>query len=414
MRVVIVGAGLVGLATAHALAAEGHAVTVVDREGPAAGASRGNAGWIAHTDIDLIASPKMLRQVPGFLLDPLGPLAIRPSYLPRLLPWLIRLVAASRPSRLRQSVDALVSLQMQALPAWDALSVELGLSRHIHRRGGLFAFSGRDALRRNRDHLDRQRALGIGVDEIGADEVRQMEPGLSDAIVGAAFYPDAAHVSDPRVLTQALFDAAIARGIAFVQGHVAAVDAGPPVTARIEGADPLAADAVVIAAGAWSKPLAAGLGDAVPLDTERGYNVSFPGVTGLISRPVAFPGLGFVATPLDTGLRVGGAVELGGLDLPPNHERSRALHSRARTFLRDLPAYETGTQWMGFRPSIPDSLPVIGRSSASTNVILAFGHGHYGLTQSAATGRLVADMLAGRAPAIDLAPFSPQRFARGL
>ncbi len=412
MKIIVIGAGLVGLASAHALAAEGHAVTVIDREGPAAGASRGNAGWIAHTDIDLIASPKMLRQVPGFLLDPLGPLAIRPSYLPQLLPWLARLVAASRPSRLEHSVKALVSLQMQALPAWDALSGELGLSRHIHRRGGLFAFADGDAMRRSRPHFDAQRALGIAVDEIGPEEVRQMEPGLSEAIAGAAFYPDAAHVSDPRVLTEALFEAALARGVAFRKADVAGVEAGPPVTVRLRNGDPLPTDSCVIAAGAWSKDLAAGLGDRVPLDTERGYNVSFPGITDVISRPVAFPGFGFVATPLDTGLRVGGAVELGGLALPPNHERSRALHTRARTFMRDLPAYETGTTWMGFRPSIPDSLPVIGRSSATVDVVYAFGHGHYGLTQSAATGRLVADMLARRSSAVDVSPFSPRRFVR--
>ncbi len=144
-----------------------------------------------------------------------------------------------------------------------------------------------------------------------------MEPGLSEAIVGAAFYPDAAHVSDPHLLTQALFDAALARGVAFRRAAVVAVEAGPPTTVRIEGGETMSADAVVIAAGAWSKPLAAELGDAVPLDTERGYNVSFPGATGVLSRPVAFPGFGFVATPLDTGLRVGGAVELGGLALPP-------------------------------------------------------------------------------------------------
>ncbi|MHB2168776.1 FAD-binding oxidoreductase [Alsobacter sp. R-9] len=413
MNIVVVGAGLVGLASAHALAREGHQVTVLDREGPAAGASQGNAGWIAHTDIDLIASPKMLRQVPGFLLDPLGPLAIRPSYLPRLLPWLARLIAASRPSRLEQSVKALVSLQAQALPAWDALSAELGIGRHIHRRGGLFAYVDAGAFARNRTHVETQRALGIAVDEIDGHAVRQMEPGLTDAIVGATFYPDAAHVSDPRDLTMALFEAALARGIAFERAAVTAVEAGPPVTLRLAGGDPLTADAVVVAAGAWSKPLAAGLGDDVPLDTERGYNVSFPGATSVLSRPVAFPGFGFVATPLDSGLRVGGAVELGGLELPPNHERSRALHARARGFIRDLPDYETGTRWMGFRPSIPDSLPVIGRSAASPSVVLAFGHGHYGLTQSAATGALVADIIAGRSPAIDLAPFAPGRFARG-
>lgn len=410
MRITIIGAGLVGLATAHALRNEGHDVTVVDREGPAAGASRGNAGWIAHTDIDPIASPKMLRQVPKFLLDPLGPLAIRPSYLLQILPWLVRLIYASRPANLERSVKGLVSLQKLAMPAWTQLSGDLGMTRHIHRRGGLFVFASQGAFEAAKPHFRHQMELGIACDLLDQPALRQLEPMLGDAIVGGAFFPDAAHVSDPRMLSEALFEAAIARGCTFERADVTFVEAGPPTRVRAKDGRTIESDAAVVACGAWSKPLAAGLGDAIPLDTERGYNVSFPDTVGLLTRPVAFPGHGFVATPMDTGLRIGGAVELGGLALPPNHERSRALHATATRFLRNCPPYEAGTRWMGFRPSIPDSLPVIGTARASDRVVYAFGHGHYGLTQSAATGRIVADLLARRAPPIDLAPFSPQRF----
>ncbi len=202
--------------------------------------------------------------------------------------------------------------------------------------------------------------MGIACEFVDASELRQLEPGLSERIVGGAFFPDAAHVTDPRLVTEALFAAAMTRGVTFERAAVASVEGGPPARVTLEGGAALAADAVVIAAGAWSKPLAAGLGDDVPLETERGYNVSFPLATSILARPVAFQGHGFVATPLDTGLRIGGAVELAGLKLPPNHERSRHLHTKALRFLRDLPAYETGTQWMGFRPSIPDSLPSSG------------------------------------------------------
>jgi D-amino-acid dehydrogenase len=409
MKIAVVGAGIVGLASAHALADEGHEVVVIDREGPAAGASRGNAGWLAHTDIDPIASPKMLRQVPRFLMDPLGPLAIRPAYLATILPWLARLLLAARPGNLERSVEALVALQSLAMPAWEQLARHLGLEGFIHRRGGLFVFENAAEFAAAKPHHDRQRTFGITCHALGRDEIRQMEPGLDDRVQAAAFFPDAAHVSDPRLLTEALFERAMARGIAFQQGDVAAVEAGASPVLRLAGGETITADRVVLAAGAWSKHLARRLGDDVPLETERGYNVSFPGVRRL-SRPTSFHGHGFVATPLDTGLRIGGAVELAGLKLPPNHERSRALHTKARRFIRDLPDYETGTVWMGFRPSIPDSLPVIGRSRATEKVVYAFGHGHYGLTQSAATARLVADLSAGRAPGIDLSRFSPQRF----
>jgi D-amino-acid dehydrogenase len=410
MRIAVLGAGLVGLASAHALTDEGHSVTVIDREGPAAGASRGNAGWLAHTDIEPIASPKMLRQVPKFLMDPLGPLSIRPSYLLPLLPWLTRLILASRPSNLERSIEALIPFQSLAMPAWNRLSHQLGMERMIHRRGGLFAFDSHDAFRAALPHFKRQQNAGIHIDYLDGPEVRQMEPGLSETVAGAAFFPDAAHVSDPHQVTLTLFEAARARNIGFLKANLKAIVASDEPTLHLEGRDPVRFDRVILSLGAWSKPFAAQVGDRVPLDTERGYNVSFPGVTRQLTRPVSFQGHGFVATPLDTGLRIGGAVELGGLSLPPNHARTEALYAKAQRFFRDLPAFEEGTVWMGHRPSIPDSLPVIGYARRSRSVIHAFGHGHYGLTQSAATGKLVADLVMGRNPPIDLSRFSPSRF----
>ena len=409
-RIVVLGAGLVGLACAHALADEGHIVSVIDREGPAAGASRGNAGWIAHTDIDPLASPGMLRQVPGFLADPLGPLAIPPRYLLPILPWLVRLLIASRPGRFNHSVEALASLNSLALPAWERLSRQLGLEHFIHRRGGLFVYHDAALFARDRQKFARQRAFGIETIELAPGELRQMEPSLTDAAVGAAFYPAAAHVSDPRLVTEALAHAAKLRGIDLIRSEVTGIAAKPGVLVELRDQAPVMADRCVVAIGAWSAVLAKRLGDSIPLESERGYNVSFPDDPHPLSRPVSFAGEGFVATPLTTGLRIGGAVELGGLVLPPNHARTRALYGKAQRVLRDLPAFERGTMWMGHRPSLPDSLPVIGVSRAGAEVVYAFGHGHYGLTQSAPTARLVADLIAGRTPAIDLSPFSPQRF----
>lgn len=410
MKVAVIGAGIVGLATAHALADEGHVVTVIDREGPAAGTSRGNAGMIAHTDIEPIASPKMLRQVPRFLMDPLGPLTIRKEYLLPILPWLTRLILASRPSEIEKSITALTAIQSLAMPSWDRLSRQLGIESMIHRRGCLFLFDDRSLMQSMKHHFELQEKAGVSVHLLDASEVRQMEPGLTDRFVGAAFFPDSAHVSDPRAITLALYDAARARSIDHLKAEITSIETEPTIRLNAKDQDAVNVDAVVIAAGAWSKELAASVGDRIPLDTERGYNITFPSATRLLNRPVSFQGHGFVSSPLDIGLRIGGAVELGGLHLPPNHERTKAMYQKAGRFFRDLPAFEDGTIWMGFRPSIPDSLPVIGYSTKSRRVVHAFGHGHYGLTQSAATGRLVADLIAERAPAIDLTRFSPQRF----
>lgn len=410
MKIAIIGAGIVGAATAHALLDEGHEVLILDKEGPAFGPSRGNAGIIAHTDVLPIASPNMLRKVPGFLLDPLGPLAIRLGYLPQLLPWLARFLLAARPAAYERSIAGIVAIQQLALPAWLARAEKAGISNHIHRRGALYTY--RDA----RDTADleavakRQRAAGIAVDMLQPQELRQMEPALKDRFAGAAFHPDCAHISDPLALTMALFDTALARGATFEKAEVTNISLGERPALIGEGGWQRVVDRVVVAAGAWSKPLAAAMGDNIPLDTERGYNVSFPGVTGLTGRPIGFKDGGFVMTPLESGLRIGGAVEFGGLQAPPNHARTKALYDKAATLVDGLPAFDSGKVWMGFRPSLPDSLPVIGKASRNPNVVYAFGHGHYGMTQSTATADLVAALIAGRQPEIDMSHFSPQRF----
>lgn len=410
MKIAIVGTGIVGVAIAHALLDEGHEVLLLDREGPAFGPSRGNAGWIAHTDILPIASPKMLRQVPKFLADPLGPLSIRPAYLPKLLPWLARFVLASRPGPYERSISGLAALQRLALPAWLARAEQTGLGHLVDRRGGLYAFTDPQAMAAAKEIAKRQAAFGIDVQMIDGPALRKLEPALSPRFAGAAYHPGTAHISDPLELTMALFEAALERGASFERIGIDRISAETRPALEASHGWRQIVDRVVVAAGAWSKPLAAALGDPIPLDTERGYNVSFPGVSGLLSRPVAFEGHGFVATPLDSGLRIGGAVEFGGLDAPPNHARTRKLYDKAATLVEGLPAFESGRTWMGFRPSIPDSLPVIGRARRNPHVLYAFGHGHYGMTQSHATADIVAALVAGRHPAIDITPFSPRRF----
>jgi D-amino-acid dehydrogenase len=352
----------------------------------------------------------MVCQVPRFLLDPLGPLAIRPAYLPVLFPWLLRFLASTRPAAYERGIAAIVALQSAALPAWQRLIPLLGLQAHFHERGMLAVFDSAAALARGEDLARRQRAAGFTVDDLDGKQLRQLEPALSAKAHAARLVREVTFVSDPYVVTRAVFDAALARGAQFRRAQVRGIrDGGATVSLALGDGSSLDADRVVVCGGAWSRTLAASLGDRIPLDTERGYNVSFPGVR-LMDRPVSYEGYGFVTTPLDTGFRVGGAVEFGGLQAAPNHARTRALHTRARAFIPELPAFESGQQWMGFRPSMPDSLPVIGPSTATPRVIYAFGHGHYGLTQAPLTGEIVAALIQGIPSPIDPTPYRPNRF----
>jgi len=411
MQVAVVGAGIVGLAAAHALLERGHDVTLIDPGGLQGRPTDGNAGWIAHADIMPLASPKVWRNLPQWLMDPLGPLTIRPAYLPSLTPWLVRFVLASSPARIKTSMKAIRAINAQALPAWQALLSSLSLSGHLREKGILSVWRQQSAFAQAADLFARQRDYGIAVDVLTPGDLAALEPALRNVEAGA-LYPDACHVSDPAVLASELHRLAIERGVQLVPGRVLSIrPESDGIHLRIDGAvDGIVADRVVVAAGIWSRMLAKGLGDSIPLDTERGYNATYPKGSFGLGRPIMFEGEGFVTTPLDSGDRVGGAVEFGGIEAPPNHERSTAMITRLKRFLPDFDSGQPAKRWMGFRPSVPDSLPVIGPSRRDGRVVYAFGHGHHGLTQAAITSRLVADLVDGAPGEIDLRPYSPQRF----
>jgi D-amino-acid dehydrogenase len=253
-----------------------------------------------------------------------------------------------------------------------------------------------------------EHAQGAGA----AEAIARWQPGLSAGLVAATFVPGWATIEDPLRLVQLLASRAVAAGVRLLRGEVIALAPGADdVALRLQCGTSSNARQVVVAAGAWSHLLARSLGERIPLETERGYNTTLPPGAFDLRRQLTFPGRGFVVTPIGGGVRVGGAVELAGLQAPPDYRRADALLAHARRFLPGLRS-EGGTQWMGFRPSLPDSLPALGAARADARVIYAFGHGHLGLTQSAVTAEIVQALVAGRAPPLDLRPFSPQRFGR--
>lgn len=408
--VVVVGAGIVGIAAACHLAEEGRSVLLLDRDEPARGASFGNAGAFAFSDVMPLASPGIIRKAPKWLLDPLGPLAIPPAYLPRIAPWLLRFWRASRPDRVKGSMVAQAAMMRLAREAMGALVARAGLSGMVRSDGALELHESEAQWRASLPGWEARAKEGIVFEHLHGEAIAALQPGLSPQFRFATFVPGWQTVEDPHLFARGLLAHAEACGATFRRARVLAVSpTAEGARIAIDGGESIEAGRAVIACGAWSRPLAAALGDRVPLETERGYNTTLPPGAFDLRRHVTFPGHGFVVTPIGGGVRVGGAVELGGLVRPPNYRRSEIMLAKAARFLPGLRT-EGGTQWMGFRPSLPDSLPVIGPSAAGARVLYAFGHGHLGLTQSAATGRLVADLVAGRAPALDIAPFGAQRF----
>ncbi|MCU0817281.1 MAG: FAD-binding oxidoreductase [Cypionkella sp.] len=408
--VIVVGAGVVGLSVALALRARGFGVTVLDREGPAAGASAGNAGAFAFTDILPLASPGILRKAPKWLLDPLGPLSVPPAYALRIAPWMFRFWRACAPARVATSTTAQTALMDLSKAELEPFLAATGTAHMLRKDGNLQVYESEAEFRSSLPGWQARADHGIDFRHMGPEEMAEIQPGLSPRFVKGTFTPGWYSIADPKDYTLALADALRAQGGVLDRGAVVAVQPeAEGVVVSLEGGAQRRAAQVVICAGAHSHHLARGLGDAIPLETERGYNTTLPTDAFDLRMQVTFGGHGFVVTRLTSGIRVGGAVELGGLKLPPNFGRSEAMLKKAKAFLPGLRA-TGGVQWMGFRPSLPDSLPAIGRARATPRVTYAFGHGHLGLTQSAGTARIVADLLTGARSRLDLSPFSPQRF----
>jgi D-amino-acid dehydrogenase len=414
-RVGVIGAGMVGVCAASWLQRDGHSVFLVETGEPGRGASFGNAGCFNGSSVTPMAMPGVLGNVPRWLFDPVGPLSLRWRYLPAIAPWLVRFVRAGTPEKTRAAARALRPLVGPTLEALQPLISAAGAADLVHRLGHLYVYRSAEVLAKERLAWDLRRDNGVEIDEFDADELRQLEPALSRDYVRGLLVRENGHTSNPLALVERLLAHFLRSGGELVRAQALGFRLDGSRLAAI-GTDQgdLAADAAIVCAGAYSKPLAAALGDKVPLETERGYHlmIADPEVTPRI--PTADADGKFVATPMETGLRFAGTVELAGLTAPPDWRRARVLLAQGRKMLPGLAAShpeERISVWMGHRPSLPDSLPVLGPSRTSRDVIYAFGHGHVGMTAAPMTGKVVADLIAGRPPTIDIAPFATGRFA---
>ena len=403
----VIGAGVVGLATALALRRDGYGVTVFDPVAPGESCSSGNAGIFANYGVVPVQTPGIAWRAPGMLLDPKSPLALRWRYLPALAPWLTRFLLASGRNRVEDISKALSALCVRSMPAWDDLLAEAGAGDLVRRGDILVLYATEGDWRGAQYGLALRRRRGVAVQEIGVAEARRLEPALAPVFRRAALLRDQAWCIDPLALSKRLAARLEALGGSLRMAAVTGLgprDGGGAVLRTDTG--PYEAARVVICAGAWSKNLAEAAGGRPPLETERGYHVMLEAPEGLLGRPVSIHGGGFYMTPMAGGVRCAGTVELGGLDAPADPVRADAIERQARRFLPD--AGRRLSDWLGFRPSMPDSLPVIG--PARPGVWFNFGHGHLGLTLAAVSAGIIADLAAGRDPGLDMDAYAATRF----
>lgn len=410
MKIAVIGAGIVGVSTALWLLRDGHEVTLFDRVEPGdpAQASYGNAGLLARSMIIQVPTPGLLQQVPGMLLRKDGPLFLKWGYLPRLLPWLIPFMRRANEAAVRSTAAALSDILTDAVDAHHAIARGTAAERYIE--NGVYTFLYKDKAAFDKEALDFaiRREHGFTWEELNRDALLERDPHLGpEAGFGASMF-EHGWISDPGAYVAALFDEFRALGGQFIRSEVKAIEpaeAGVVVTAEAARAF----DRAVIASGAWSRKLAEGLGHHVPLETERGYHLMLKNPSIKPPNPYLLGAAKFGVSGMTHGLRCAGLVELGGLEAAAS---TKPLDLFRRNIRNLYPAIEWDGEetWMGHRPTLTDSLPMIGESTRAKGIYFAFGAQHIGMTSGPKTGRLIADMIGGRTPNIDMSPFRTDRF----
>ncbi len=410
-HVVIIGAGIVGVSTAVWLQRDGHQVTLVDRKGPAEGASYGNGGVLASSAIVPVTGPGLVRKAPRMALDRNQPLFLKWSYLPKLAPWLVKYLGHANANDTQRISNAIVGVTGDSLADHQALAEGTGAEKWIVPSDYLFVYRDRAAYEAEAFAWSIRARHGFEWEELDGPAFRGYDPIFSPNQRFAIRLDNHGRIADPGNYVKDLAAHVEANGGAIRIGEVTDIArGGNRVTGVRMGGETLSADAVVLATGAWSGPLAKTVGLNVPLESERGYHIELWGPSAMPRAPVMISSGKFVVTPMDGRLRLAGVVEFGGLDAPPSRAPFDLLRKNAREVFPDL-TWEREVEWMGHRPATTDSIPVIGEVPGIKGAYAGFGHHHIGLTAGPKTGRLLAQLICGKRPNLDLAAYSPARFA---
>ena len=407
--VVVIGAGIQGVCNSLFLIKKGFKVTIIDRDDPGKiSASYGNAGHFSPYASVPINRPDILVDVPSMILSTTGPLALKWNYVPKMLPWFIKFIRNCTKKKMMHTAKYMHQILDLALPAYDELFQEIDITGLVESKGIIYFWTDKDLKSRELEQNIRKE-LGVKQQLLTPHEIHDLEPHIKKIYHGGVLYPNARHTRNPKKILLKLFDLFLKKGGIFKKEEVETISFTSNNKPKIiTNSESYVFDRAVIACGAFSKKITDQVDEKIPLDTERGYHVHFKGYDHLLSRPVIFLNRGFGITPMEQGLRVVGTVEFGGLKNPPSKKRILNLVNNAKYLFPELKAHDD--EWLGFRPTLPDFLPVIGPSKNYKNLFYSFGHHHLGWTLGAISGKIVAGLVADENTNLDLAPYNSRRF----
>ncbi len=407
-KIGIIGAGIQGVCNALFLQKKGFQVTLFDREEPGSAASYGNAGHFSPYASVPLNRPDVIADVPSMLISSRGPLALKWNYVPKMIPWFARFILNCREEKMMHTAKNMHQILDQSLPAFDELFDEINLDGLVENNGILYVWTDQNMKSRELEIRIRDQ-LGVKQQLVNKKEIHDLEPNLKPFYHGGVFYDYARHARNPRKILIKLFENFVNKGGKFLKLNIQDIDFDEEKPVLRTETQRFIFDRLVIACGAFSKRLTDKLHENIPLDTERGYHVHFKDYDHLISRPIVYANRGFGMTPMEQGLRVVGTVEFGGLENSPSKSRIKNLILNAKDMLDGLPEHKD--EWLGFRPTLPDFLPVLGPSKNYKNVFYSFGHHHLGWTLGAISGKIISKMISGENTNLDLQPYSSIRFS---
>ena len=408
-KIGIVGAGIQGISNALFLQKKGFDVTIFDREEPGSQVtSYGNAGHFSPYASLSLNRTDVLADVPAMLLSSTGPLALKWNYVPKMIPWFIKFIKNTTKNKMMYTAKNMHQILDLALPAYDELFDEINLENLVENKGILYIWDNKDLKSRELEIKVRDE-LGVKQQLVNKHEIHDLEPHIKPFYHAGVYYPYARHARNPKKILLKFFELFLKKGGKFEKSNVQKIKFNNQTPIFKTDIKEYKFDKIIIACGAFSKQLTDNLGEKIPLDTERGYHVHFKNCDHLLSRPVIYSNRGFGITPMEQGLRVVGTVEFGGLKNPLSKSRIKNLINNAKHMLGDLPVHED--EWLGFRPTLPDFLPVIGPSKNYKNVFYCFGHHHLGWTLGPISGKIVSGMLAEENTNLNLDPYSSVRFS---